>query len=283
MLVGKLHPGVAPVELAAEAIRASRFTIPGPGRVAKMVAYLDALGVGDAPGVFVFSGNEITDAVRAADLGGDGLATDSSVGVWGPTQNLLANGNATVDTSKTQTTGGGGTLTRQTSGVVVFGATAFQVVCPGGGNGQGLFWNGPSTSRVPVFPNSPYTFSVWLWTTSGTATLNLVLDEYDGTNPGVSVRFNNRGPLTVTTTPQRFRYTLITQPRTRGVSPRVQTDVVETTTFRAGGAQLEQRSYATPYVPSDGVPATRQAAVILAPTTYLDETQGWAAFRVAVP
>jgi hypothetical protein len=100
------------------------------------------------------SGNEITDAVRAAALNGDGRSADSSFGIYEQRANLCTNGGFEVDLSGGWITQQAATLTRDTS-QSKFGAACAKLQCTG--TTFGLAQPG-----VSVTNGVTYTFSVWV-------------------------------------------------------------------------------------------------------------------------
>ena len=209
------------------------------------------------------SGNEITDATRVANTQGDGLANDSSTGIWEGTTNLITNGGF-----ETNTTGwvanSAATISRDVT-VSKFGKASLKVV-PGTGGQDGA----QLSAGAVVSGSTTYTLSAWVWG-SGVVMFAVLGDG--------SARFS--GQFTLSSTPTRITYTWTTQPATTAITPNiVNANVVQSGPYWIDGVQLEQKPYATPYVETSGATKTRSAALVQAPAGLIGATQSWIALRI---
>ncbi len=218
------------------------------------------------------SGNEITDATRAAALQGDGRAADGSMGVWEATTNLCTNGGFETNTTG-WTASSGLTLTRSTERSK-FGSASLRCevgVMPG----TGMFVYNATLTAAQHFG------SAWVYipTAYDGGPLFLTFTNFTsptagGTSSPADMALRDQWQrLTCTITPaadligdMRLFYT--------GAAP--STGVV----VYLDGAQIEARGGPTPYVHTNGTFATRSNASIEAPATALDTTQAWVAARV---
>jgi len=229
---------------------------------------------------FTFSGNEITDATRAAATQGDGLSGDSSTGIWENTTNLVPNGGLETNTTGWESRNGT-TVTRDPS-TSKFGQASLKMDQPGGGGGfQGarLFVVGLGFGwGVPVTAGATYTASVLVKAATGYSgapvRINLIETDASGTTTG-----NSLNTITLTTAWQRVSVT-----RTMSASAARALISLEGNpaplVWYADGIQLEQKAYATPYVETNGASAARNAARVQAPASVLSATQGWVAMRI---
>lgn len=204
--------------------------------------------------------NVVDDAYRAANGGiqGDGLLGNQTTGIWPAATNLNDNGNAT--TNLTGVTDHSSTTTRATTGVVKFGATAFEVV-----SGNAAANEGPSQPINGGLGSTKYTISAWVWLISGAATVRATLsDTVAGKQGGTAV--------VLTATPQK-----VTVTATTGIAGITEASYIETTvqqagTWRIGGWQVETGAVATPYIATDGGDATRGAGRVQVPVAGLGIT-----------
>lgn len=216
------------------------------------------------------SGNEITDAVRAAGLSGDGLSPEGSTGIWEATTNLVTNGGL-----ETNTTGWAGLIGTETIARVTsqakFGAASLETITPGG-----VSYEGCRAGDYTVSPSTTYTASVWVKGSGGT--LAFAAEER---NSGVYVTQTAGGPFTPGSSWERKSVTFTTNSSTNRIRFKVYASgSIQALTFYVDGAQLEAQPLATPYVETNGGTASRSAARVRIPATYLDETQAWVAARV---
>ncbi len=213
------------------------------------------------------SGNEITDAVRQANLQGDGLTyPDGTCGVWQAATNLAVNGNATTNT--TGVTNLSATTTRVTTGTHKFGASHFETVTANASGVEGAFEaiSGGAAS-------TQYTISVWAWAASGSPTVRLSI--YDDVSLN---RYSSTA--TLTSTPQRISVTATTGVASTVWRTYIITNVQQAATFQWGGIQTETGAIASPYVETDGGTATRAAGRVQVPVAGIaNSTQMWFAAR----
>lgn len=227
-----------------------------------------------SPLYLTLSGNEITDAVRAAALQGDGLAPEGSMGVWEPTTNYLLNGGAESNTTSISANGSA-SLSRDTARSK-FGAASIKAITPGVGSEEGLNYapQAGSASAGQVWAGSVWlyheeasavTFRVKLsWRNSGDGAISDSL-AHTLVSPGVWTKASVAATAPALT--NRVRLKPVTS------SP-------VALTFWADGAQAE-RLLAKPYVETDGASASRGASRVQVPVAgVIDETQGWFAARV---
>lgn len=209
------------------------------------------------------SGNEITDATRAANTQGDGLSNDSSTGIWEATTNLITNGGVETGTSG-WVANNAATIARVT-GQAKFGSASLKVTPGSGGRDGAQFSVG-----VALSGSTTYTISAWVWG-SGKVMFDILGDGAE--------QFSSY--YTLGSTPTRITYTWTTQSGTTGITPSiVNANVVQSSPYWIDGVQVEQKAYATPYVETDGATASRNAARVQAPASFLSATQGWVAVRV---
>lgn len=220
------------------------------------------------------SGNEITDAVRAAGLAGDGLSPEGSMGVWESTTNLVTNGGFETNTTGWAGRQGTETLTRDT-GQAKFGAGSLKVDLGHTDAALEGVFHAFTGAAATV-----YTHSVWVKPDSGITVRVYAYDNVAGFVGGGSVAGDGETwtRLSVTTTTGAGAATF-------RVYVRVETSGNQSSkAFYVDGVQVEQQPLATPYVETNGSTASRSAADISLPVSgLLDETQGWVAFRIRYP
>jgi hypothetical protein len=219
------------------------------------------------------SGNEITDAVRAANVSGDGRAADSSFGIWEATTNLATNGGFETNTTGwTDTTDW--SLVRDTTRAK-FGAASLKMTHDTAGTDSNM---GHTPANAPAA--GPLTASAWIW----------IPADWDGGTISMSIE-GHVGSSTVVTVAadmskrdqwQRIYHTINV----------VSGDLIGAAVLRSGtvpttgrfiyvdGVQVEAQPFPTPYVHTDGATATRNNARVQMPASLLDETRGWVAFRI---
>lgn len=218
------------------------------------------------------SGNEITDVVRAAGVEGDGRAApDLSVGIWANATNLCQNGGFETNTTGWADFVGTETLNRQAA-VPVFGSIRLNVSTPGGTTYEGCQYG-----SVTVTASTRYTASAWVASASGSIPMRIQIVELTSLDAEVG-----RTTLTFTATGLWQRFQVDRLFGATGVKARIYITTTDGVahTFLLDGVQLEAGHQATPYVHTDGGSATRGNARVQAPASMIDETQGWAAFRV---
>ena len=210
------------------------------------------------------SGNEITDRIRAVNTEGDGrLAPDSSFGVWAAATNLVTNGG--FETNNTGWVNEGGTNSRITS-EFKFGAASGQIVTDNAAANEGAYHAFAGAAATE------YTCSAWVRGALGGTVRIALSDDVSG----------KQASATATLTPvwQRIEVTATTGGGSVTFRVYVETNVQQDMTFEIDGVQVEANDIATPYVETDGGTASRSASAINIPSTVVDETQGWCAFRV---
>lgn len=233
-----------------------------------------------SPLYLTLSGNEITDAVRAAALQGDGLAPEGSMGIWEGTTNLLPNGGSETNTTNQSPNGTGTppTLTRDTSRAK-FGAASTRVNALGDGSSQGISYT--NTTDGLVSPSDVVTGSVWVYHEEA-ASVSFTVE--------VSWRASGGGLISSVTAAADVAPYTWTRISVTGTAPALTSraylkpyrtgTVGAAFVFRADGAQVEKQPLATPYVETDGGTAGRSASRVQVPVAgVIDETQGWVAVR----
>jgi type IV pilus assembly protein PilA len=223
------------------------------------------------------SGNEITDATRATNVQGDGRSNDSSTGVWEGTTNLATNGG--FESTMTGWSAIGGTVTRDTT-FSKFGAASLKTLTTGTGAIQG-----PRRQDLGgLVANTTYTYSVWAWTPAGIH-FGIEIDFGDGGGTFVNAAFIR--DLIGTGGWSRFSVTGTSGANVAQAALYFSTENDPTigagVAFWIDGVQLEQKSFATPYVETNGATATRSSAAgVQAPSSLLNATQSWVAMRLRV-
>jgi len=237
------------------------------------------------------SGNEITDATRAAalawltnQLGGctDGASVPAGFGIWDSGTNLFRRGqcDATTDWHQTAT---GETITTDATTPAPFSPQSIKAVCDGTTAAQGFqafSATGQAAATGVVGAGSLYFKGVvgaaytvrmhWLNTDTSTT---------DGTN----LNFTATGAWQLLTPPSLA----VAAGKT---GDRLEIDVfingTRAETIWAAHAMLEKlpgtsRVNVSPYIAtSGGSTASRSSALVTAPTSLLSVTQGWMAIRV---
>jgi hypothetical protein len=226
-------------------------------------AYIRALADGPG-GSLTVSGNEITDALRALGVQGDGRTSDSSFGVWEATTNLVTNGG--VESNTTGWAGNGATISRSQE-QTKFGAWVLKAV-HSANFGETRF------TAAAYTVGQVYTASIWIYRTEVTQTL--AFQVRNATNSG------SQGTVTIPATLgwQRVAVTFTATTATGNIRVTDNTNNGVFPTYYVDGLQLELQPLATPYVETNGATATRNAARVQAPASLIDETQGWVAMRV---
>jgi|SRR5579884_891108 len=210
------------------------------------------------------SGNEITDATRAAGVQGDGLSDDSSTGIWEGTTNLVTNGGFETNTTGWSDFNGSSSSSRDTS-TAKFGTASLKTTTTGFG--------GPQNATAAALPSTTYTASAWVKTSSACAGQSFQFKL--GTGDGL----NHIDAFPASTSWQYVTETASTPSSSPALTVWVFAPI-SGCTFWTDGVQLEQKPFATPYVETNGATATRNAARVQAPASLLNATQGWVAIRV---
>lgn len=220
------------------------------------------------------SGNEITDAVRAAGVQGDGLAVGSGMGIWPAATNLIVNGNATTNTTGWSQWGSASVFTRVTS-QAKFGTTSIRVLRDATAGQLGIH----TGTAIGVSAATAYTASTWLyWPTRLTGSVVIAIVEVTGGSASTTTTRS-----TATSGWERLTVTHTTGAGVSEVRVRIyHTDTSDGEVYYVGGIQLESGSVATPYIETDGGTAARSASRVQVPVRGLfTSTRGWWALRMA--
>jgi RHS repeat-associated protein len=225
------------------------------------------------------SGEVITDAVRSAGVQGDGRPPpDSSSGIWEGTTNLLPNGGLESNNWWWNVVG---VVGAQTGSNPKFGSKSYSA--------RSATATGDNFIVVSGFnlqPSTTYSWSVWVYFPQPgyLAEYDLYLQENGGAHRrtavlGTGLRAYAAGwhRLTGTgTTPSNW----LASSRV-ALRPAKNSDNSWNTglTISYDGLQVEQKTFATPYVHTDGAQASRTPATVQAPSSSLNKNQGWVAFR----
>ena len=223
------------------------------------------------------TGNIINDTYRGnPPTQGDGLSSDGSSGIWEGTTNLVANGGDEVNDSDIFALNS--SVSHITS-ASKFGSRAFKTITNGGASGQGIEWTNASGGNISVSASATYTFSVWLEGKNGSEPLQQQI-----------FWFNSSGSLISTSTSSAisasganfFRYTFSAPAPSNAASaiPAVTDTASPSITFYADGVQLEQKTYATPFVDTEGATASRSTGRMQLPAMSISMDQGWYAARL---
>jgi hypothetical protein len=248
-------------------------------------------GLGFEQDAVVSSSYEISDAIRTAALYGDGLSPESSYGIWSSSTNLVPNGGAETNTTgminEDNTTIGTGTNEGK------FGSKSFEVTAtvavPGRSPIIGV--TDLAGSRIAVTASLPYTFSLWMRMREdyGVKLGKLRWIAYDGGGSQVGGGDVESSTLTLTTSYQKISLTATPPVTTTSLRLLAYCDTsasVSGEIYDIDGVQLEQSSFVTPYIETNGATATRPVANILVPSLFpgnisiLNSERGSAVFRV---
>lgn len=221
------------------------------------------------------SGNEITDVVRRNNTQGDGLLPEQgSTGIWEASTNLITNGGF-----ETNLTGwlarGSGTLLAQSSVRTKFGQSSCRVITDGSFSSPGISADGGVN---PVTASLTYTLSAWIYMEATDTSVDLYMQWLDA-----AIMVVGFGQQTVTVPAgvwTRLSLTSAAPAGTVWAQPLIYINGSLARTFYVDAFQVEQQPLATPYVETNGASATRGASVVIAPSSGLDETQGWVAVRI---
>ncbi len=210
------------------------------------------------------SGNEITDAVRAASIQGDGRPPDSSVGIWEAATNLDPNGGFENGSSAGWTASGGSVVAATDQ--AKFGSLSGKVVTSAPGDRVSKTVGGLSSS-------TKYSRSLWIFRTETAATLTVSVLDNAGT-----------GILASATAPAVLGWSRIAiHPQTQASQTSLTTQVssnLGAITFFVDGAQLERNVVSTPYVETNGSTASRGPSKISVVGSPVGPVQGWVALRI---
>jgi uncharacterized repeat protein (TIGR02059 family) len=215
-------------------------------------------------GAVTASGNEITDAVRATAIQGDGRSADSSFGIWEAATNLDTNGGfENGSTAGWSTIGGSVTNSIEQA---KFGTRSGKVVTSAPGDLVAKPVSGLSAS-------TNYSRSLWIYRTETASALTIVVLNNAGT-----------GNLASATAPAVLGWSRVElHPRTESGQTSLMTRISSSlggVGYYLDGAQLERNVVATPYVETNGSTATRGASKVSVVGNPVGPTQGWVAVRV---
>ena len=210
------------------------------------------------------SGNEITDAVRAAGIQGDGRSADSSFGVWEAATNLDTNGGF-ENGSAAGWSATGGSVTNSIE-QAKFGTRSGKAITSAPGDLIAKAVTGLSASTT-------YSRSLWIYRTETASTLTIVVLNNAGT-----------GNLASATAPAALGWgRVVLHPRTEAGQTSLTTRISSSlggVTYHVDGAQLERNVAATPYVETNGATATRGPSKVSVVGNPVGPTQGWVAVRI---
>ena len=210
------------------------------------------------------SGNEITDAVRAAGIQGDGRSADSSFGIWEAATNLDTNGGFENGSSAGWSATGGSVANSIEQ--AKFGTHSGKAITSAPGDLVAKAVTGLSASTT-------YSRSLWIYRTETASTLTIVVLNNAGT-----------GNLASATAPATLGWSrVVLHPRTESGQTSLTTRIssnVGGVSYYVDGAQLERNVAATPYVETNGATATRGPSKVSVVGNPVGPTQGWVAVRI---
>lgn len=222
------------------------------------------------------TGTPITDVLRSRGEEGDGRAApDSSFGIWEATTNQLTNGG--FELSQNGWNGFQATLSGN-SARDKFGFACLRVAVVGSNAAysadSAMSLSGPTAGRT-------FSGSFWVYAEGSAVgkTLTAILRE----EGGASSTAQTSVAQTLVADWQRLKVT-----RTVSKNDRTAVRLIVSRAsgasageyFDLDGAQVEEKAFATPYVDTSGVPATRTAARVQGPRSLVSESQAWVAVRM---
>ena len=225
------------------------------------------------------SGDLITDAVRSAGVQGDGRpAPDSSSGIWEGTTNLLPNGGLESNNWWWNLVG---VVGAQTSTNPKFGTKAHSARSAAASGDNFIVVSG-----FNLQPSTTYTWSAWVYFPQAgyLGENDLYLQEIGGAyrriavlGPGLRAHSAGWHRLSGTgTTPSDW----IASSRVALRPAKLANGNWDTNlTIYFDGLQVEQKTFSTPYVHTDGAQAARTPASAQAAASALNKDQGWIAIR----
>jgi len=238
--------------------------------------------------------NVIDDAMRSANVQGDGRAPEGSIGVWPAATNRAVNTNGEAGVITGWSTSGA-TLSVPNDGEKKFGTRSFLVETVGSTSGDGMLTT-PSY-RPAAAQGEHWVASAWVKGQPG-ASLRITILEYDAAGTLITAAATDA----IFTATGDWQYVdvrrTLSSASVATVQMRVRTSGTQVTSFRVGGTMFERNTTATmppsPYIPNDsttaGTTATRaagrmraQASLTRADGTlrpFLTSRQGWLALRV---
>ena len=199
---------------------------------------------------------------------------DGSYGVWKPTTNLIANGGFETDSAGWSADGAEARSTAKAK----FGFASLKCQTSGAENDT----VGVYDIAAGFVAGDVLTYSIWV-NPDITVTLNLQSNQYNAISTlldfgegaivvcpaGVWTRLTHTRAVVSGVTRIQFYVT------SWGVQP--------STAVYLDGAQIEKSAIPTPYVETNGAPATRGIPTIYTPASVIDEKQSWFAMRVRMP
>jgi hypothetical protein len=217
------------------------------------------------------SGGVLNDATRSLALQGDGRQPpDSSTGIWESTTNMLTDGGFENITSGWTASSANTTSFTSDNSTSKFGTYAAKVVV----NATGA--SGIRTTGTALTSGQPYAAGVWVKATSGKSMI-LQLVRADFATVVASQGFTGTGNWQYITT------STASYPATETGYVFIKTTAAGADTFWADGVQLENKSYSTPYVETNGGTANRtgsKVAISGVTTSTLSPSAGWMAARL---
>jgi type IV pilus assembly protein PilA len=237
----------------------------------------------NSAGVATLSGNEITDATRAANTQGDGNPSESSTSFWESSTNPWPSGGMETGTTAgwAPYTGGPGggcgcglsTLSAQ-QGIAKFGSYSLKVAMGGAVSNEGT--GSAAGARSAAAPAQTWTASEWVLAPVG-APLEVGVEFFDSTPTYINGTYKN---FSGTGSWQLVSVTGVAPAATAYVAPvGIRSTAVFSGNVYLDGVQVEQKPIATPYIETKGVAASRAVSFTSIPVSSLNATQGWVAFR----
>lgn len=224
-------------------------------------------------GSLTLSGNEITDAVRAAGAQGDGRAVpDGSFGIWEATTNLIKNGGFETNLDN-WTAIDAGVRTRVTADKK-FGAACCEVNTTDATDGVQY-----DDGALEATQGKTYTISAWL-KAKAAGDVGKTVTALAQSSGGVFEIFTNTYVLTADWVRHTWQVTWAEAAHTKATLQWRDNSGQGGFDFYVDGVQYEEQPIATPYIETDGATAARAGAVVTAPSSVFTETQGWCAMLI---
>jgi hypothetical protein len=227
-------------------------------------------------GTLTFSGQEITDAVRAGGVEGDGLSSDSSIGVYDGHTNLLTNGGGETNTTNWQNDGGSKTVTVTRDTVEFkFGVASIKGVV-GSGAGTAIM-TGRTATGLALASLSKARVGVWVKGTGSIRVATRIIHTdatiVDGTatNVTLSGTWQEIVPAAATVTSGKTGDRIAVKIDDQGTSGY---------TVYVDGARAHAGQVVYPYKHTDGAALSRTDGLVTCPATLFSTSQFWVAYRV---